>query len=129
MTRFRDPNFLLLRYEDMIEDALRELVRMANFIGIDCNPSRLEQVIARSSADRLRQLGKEDAEVWIGSKNRRRDIPMVRVATPGGWRKDLPRGYVTKIEAAWGDLMSTLGYELATVSEAPRGPMTRVDLR
>ena len=91
MTRDKDPNFLLLRYEDMIDDTLRELVLMANFLGVECSPSRLDEVIALSSADRLRRLEKEDADVWIGSKDRRQDIPMVRVATSGGWRTNLPR--------------------------------------
>lgn len=125
MTRYRDPNFLLLRYEDMIDDTLRELLRMANFLGVDCSPSRLDEVIALSSADRLRRLEKEDADVWIGSKDRRKDIPMVRVATSGGWRKSLPRESVARIESEWGDLMSTLGYELTTVN-APRSPFVIV---
>ncbi len=120
MTRDKDPNFLLLRYEDMIDDTLRELVRMANFLGVECSPSRLDEVIALSSADRLRRLEKEDADVWIGSKDRRQDIPMVRVATSGGWRTNLPTECVARIESERGDLMSTLGYELTTISEAPR---------
>ena len=122
MTRYEDPNFLLLRYEDMIQDTLRELTRIAAFIGVASGPSRLNEVIALSSADRLRQLEKQDAQVWIGTRNRRQDIPMIRVATSGGWRTTLPKECVAKIETAWGDLMSTVGYKLTTLSEAPAGP-------
>lgn len=122
MTRYKDPNFLLLRYEDMIEDTLRELTRITSFLAVDSSPSRLNEVIALSSADRLRQLEKQDAQVWIGTKNRRQDIPMIRVATSGGWRTDLPQECAAKIEAAWGDLMSTVGYELTTINETPAGP-------
>jgi hypothetical protein len=122
MTRYKDPNFLLLRYEDMIRDTLRELSRIAAFLGIDSSPSRLNEVIARSSADHLRKLEKEDANIWIGTRNRRQDIPMVRAATSGGWHTALPKECVAKIEAAWGDLMLTVGYELTTISIAPARP-------
>jgi hypothetical protein len=119
MTRYKDPNFLFLRYEDMIQDTLREITRMAAFLGVDSSPARLNEVIALGSADRLRQLEKQDANVWIGTRNRRQDIPMIRVATSGGWRTDLPKDCVAKIEAAWGDLMSTVGYELVTMGKNP----------
>jgi hypothetical protein len=118
MTRYKNPSFLLLRYEDMIQDTLRELMRIADFLNLDSTPSRLNKVIALSSADRLRELEKQDAQIWIGTRNRRQDIPMIRAATSGGWHATLPQECVAKIEAAWGDLMSSLGFELTTIREA-----------
>jgi hypothetical protein len=111
-TRGDDPNFLLLRYEDLVENAPREIRRLAAFLGINVGTERINQVIELSAANRLRKFEKEDAQVWIGTKNRRQDIPMIRVATSGGWRTSLPESCAARIEAAWGDLMSTLGYEL-----------------
>jgi hypothetical protein len=46
---------------------------------------------------------------------------MVGVTTSGGWRKRLPESCVAKIEAAWGDLMTKVGYEQVT-SGASRFP-------
>ena len=123
MTRHKDPNFLLLRYEDMIQDTLRELRKIAAFLGVECSPSRLNEVVALSSADRMRQLEKEDANEWVGTKNRRQDIPMIGVATSGGWRKVLPKECVAKIETAWGDLMTRVGYELAVRDKLPASPI------
>jgi hypothetical protein len=115
MTRGDDSGFLGLRYEDMIENPQQEVARIAGFLGVVISPARLDQVIALSSGDHLKQLEKQDADQWVGTKGRRQDIPMVRVATSGGWKKDLPAECVAKIEAAWGGLMSALGYELTTV--------------
>lgn len=89
-TRGKDPNFLLLRYEDMIEDTARELRRLASFLNITASEERIQQVIEFSAASRLRKLEREDAQVWVGTKNRRQDIPMIRAATSGGWRQELP---------------------------------------
>ena len=119
-TRGKSTNFLLLRYEDMMKDTIRELTRIAQFFGIEATPTRLQEVIDRSSADRMRELEKLEADRWIATKNRRKDIPFVRVAKAGGWRTSLPVKSVEQIENAWGDLMITLGYEPVTV-RVPQG--------
>jgi hypothetical protein len=128
-TRYKDPDFLLLRYEDMIGDPLRELGRLAAFLAVDCSPPRLNEVIRLSSADRLRELEKEEAQVWIGTRNRRQDIPMIGVATSGGWKTALPKECIAKIEASWGDLMSAMGYELTTIRPVAPAPGMPVSLR
>jgi hypothetical protein len=113
-TRGSDPNFLLLRYEDLIADTIGGMASLARFLGIEANEPRLRKVIDLSSADNMRQLEKRDAQVWIGTRNRRQDIPMVGVATSGGWTQRLPAVCVSKIEQAWGDLMVKVGYNLVT---------------
>lgn len=113
-TRGKQNNFLLLRYEDMMRDTARELERIAKFMGIDPTADRLQRAIDRSSADRMRALEKLEEDKWVATKNRRKDIPFVGVAKSGGWRTALPEGCVRQIETAWGDLMNTLGYEVAT---------------
>jgi hypothetical protein len=42
----------------------------------------------------------------------------VRSATSGGWKSQLDRESVAAIESAWGDLMQSLGYELASTAAA-----------
>jgi len=103
-----------------MKDTTRELTRIAQFFGIETAPTRLQEVIDRSSADRMRELEKLEADRWIATKNRRKDIPFVRVAKAGGWRTSLPVKSVEQIESAWGDLMITLGYEPVTV-QVPQG--------
>jgi hypothetical protein len=102
-----------MRYEDMMKDTEPELARIANFLGIPVNPNRLRRAIENSSADRMRALEKLEEDKWVATKNRRKDIPFVRVAKSGGWRIALPASCVRQIENAWGDLMTSLGYEVA----------------
>jgi len=122
-TRGRNANFLLVRYEDMIENTARELVRIAGFLGLEATPERLKEVICRSSVDRMRTLEQTESQQWIATKNRRKDIPFVGAATAGKWKMHLPSSAIHHIEFAWGDLMSDLGYELST-STAPEGATT-----
>jgi hypothetical protein len=115
-TRGKRKEFLLLRYEDMMKDTYHELARIAQFLNINADADRLKTAVERSSADRMRELEKQEADKWVATKNRRKDIPFVRVAKSGGWRTSLPESCVRQIENTWGELMTTLGYELVTVN-------------
>jgi hypothetical protein len=108
------PDFLLLRYEDLVSDAERELARIASFLKMNPQPEQIAQAVSQSSADNMRQLEKATAHLWSTTKDTRRDIPFVRTARSGGWRSDLPPASVAEIETAWGPLMRWLGYELSS---------------
>ena len=113
-TRGRSSNFLLLRYEDMIADTARELARIARHLDVAASAERLQGAIDRSSADRMRQMEKQQENEWVATKKHRKDIPFVRVARAGGWRTQLPEKSVARIESAWGNLITKLGYELVS---------------
>jgi hypothetical protein len=123
-TRGQSPSFLLLRYEDMRKNPLRELARLATFMGIDPVPGRLQKAIDLSSAERMRELEKAQDDEWFKTlgyvvrraqkRHKRKDIPFVGGAKAGGWRESMPEACVRQIESAWGELMSKLGYELVT---------------
>jgi hypothetical protein len=109
----------LLRYEDLIADAPRELAKVVSFLNLPSSPELIAQAVERSSADRMRKLEKEHQHGLY--KNSRKDMTFVRAAGSGGWRKDLPVEQVARLEAAWGSLMHHLGYELVTLSPSDAG--------
>jgi len=113
-TRMNQPDFLLVRYEDLLQDPPRELCRLAGFLGIAANTETVLQAIERSSANRLRQLEKLEHEAWVTTKGKRADVPFIAEAVAGGWKRKLPQPSVAQIESAWGHLMDLLGYETST---------------
>ena len=113
-SRYRGSTFLLLRYEDLMNETMRELSRLASFLGRDSDPVLLAQAAERSSADRMRKLENTQARLWSSTKDTRQDVPFVRSAKAGSWRSELPQSSVAEVEASWGHLMSWLGYELAS---------------
>lgn len=106
-------SFRLVRYEDLLSDPARELTRIAPLLGVEATSERVERAIALSSADHMRLLEQKESSEWVTTKDTRQDIPFVRDATSGGWRKYLSENAVRKIEQAWGETMRELGYELA----------------
>jgi len=113
-TRGQEKDFLLVRYEDLQDDAVSELGRIAHFLGADASDSNLRQAVELSSADRMRKLEKQEQDNWIATKNRRKDIPFVGKAQSGGWKTNLPAECVQQMESAWGDVMNHLGYRCVT---------------
>jgi len=110
-TRHGRPGFLLLRYEDMVEDTTRELSKVASFLGLSSTPEMILEAVERSSADRMRTLEKSQAQLFTSTKNTRQDIPFVRAAKAGGWRSALPEECALQLDQAWGHLIHWLGYE------------------
>ena len=108
------PGFLLLKYEDMKAQPERELARIARFYGVEPTTELLATTLARSSADRMRELEKTQGKDWVSTKDKRSDIPFIRTASTGGWRSQLKPETVAEIESAWGNIMAQLGYELVS---------------
>jgi hypothetical protein len=113
-TRMNHPGFLLVRYEDLRQDPVHELGRIALFLGIAADPQALAQAVEKSHVKRMRELEKNEHEQWISTKGKRPDVPFIAEAMVGGWRQKLPDPSVRMIDAAWGPLMNRLGYETGT---------------
>lgn len=109
-TRQNSPNFLLLRYEDMVANTLESMMQVATFLGVKATPDLLAQAIQRSSVEEMRKLESKNATASV-TRNSRQDIPFVRTAGAGGWKKSLPESSVLELETAWEPLMKWLGYE------------------
>ncbi|MGH9431950.1 MAG: sulfotransferase domain-containing protein, partial [Terriglobia bacterium] len=109
------PDFLLLRYEDLLENTAAELNRVAAFVSVPVDEQRIAKAITLSAADRMRHLEKNESRKWSAIRNSRHDMSFVRSARAGDWMRDLSEESVHQIEAAWGPVMVALGYKLTTV--------------
>jgi hypothetical protein len=112
---------LLVRYEDMLRHPVRELAKVATFLGIEATPERLSQAVERSSKKEMQKSEQADGSRWVLTRNTRSDIPFVRMAESGGWKSALPPASVAEIEWAWGRLMRELGYELQVYRDSEPG--------
>ena len=112
-TRQGRDEFVILRYEDLIANAQGELVKVATLLGIEPSKERLARAVELSSADRMRKLESTQGDKWVQTRYTRQDKTFVRKAAPGDWRSVLAAQSVDEIEAAWGSIMTRLGYQLS----------------
>ena len=103
--------FLLLRYEDMLLETEKELMKVADFLGKQVAPEHLARCVEQGSVDRMRDLEKKQGDQWVTTKGKRKDVPFVGAAKAGGWKSGLAAEHVAQIESAWGPLMRCVGYE------------------
>ena len=124
--RQNSSDFLLVKYEELLAQTVSGLAQIASFLGVETTPALVAQAVERSSADRMRKLESQKATASV-TKNTRQDIPFVRAASSGGWKKSLPESAVADLETAWGPLMQWLGYEPAVIrstTNVSREPIT-----
>jgi len=57
--------FLIIRYEDLLEDAQREMIRIAEFLGLEASAERIAKAIEFSSAENMRKLELEQSNLWV----------------------------------------------------------------
>ena len=113
-------DFLIVRYEDLLENTEVELARIADMLRIAADDKLLHHAIENSRADRMRELEQAQRGAHKMLKTTRADIPFVRAAKSGQWRTELPAEAVRQIESAWSPVMRELGYSEAAVMEAVR---------
>ncbi len=135
LLRQNSPGFLVLRYEGMKEQPETELARVAAFLrdcsfrATDGSREKLQRAIDLSSPDRMRKLEKQQASQWVLTRKTRSDKPFVRSAMSGGWKTQLPEQSVVAIEAAWGEVIQSLGYDLVSKSASQRDASSLSTLR
>lgn len=112
-TRGDDPGFLLIRYEDLKRDSRSELDRVTRFLGVGASPQKLACAVEGSSPERMRELERQQHELWVRTKGTRADVGFVRNATAGGWKSVLSEASLAKIESECGAVMKSLGYQLS----------------
>jgi hypothetical protein len=108
--RKTNPNFVLIRYEDLLRQTSTELARMARLLNIEPMADRIALAVERSTADRMRQLEKVEGSRWASTKGTRQDMSFIRAAKDRQWKTGLPQECVAQIENAWGEWMDWLGY-------------------
>jgi hypothetical protein len=102
--------FLLLRYEDLLENTEGELSKVAEFLGRTASLQDIQRAVASSLADKMKKLEQKQSDQWSTTREGRKDINFVREARSGQWKLTLPPASVAEIESTWGHLMRPLGY-------------------
>jgi len=125
-----NDNLLLIKYEDMHTDAVGELSKMAEFLGLTVDTLRIRRAVANNSVQHMREkedqhFGRSPMEGTSYESGRR-----VRVGSVGRWQKRLSAAQVDLIEREAGKLMERLGYlqqaELSTALHEAVGDGTEL---
>jgi hypothetical protein len=112
-TRGATQKYLLVRYEDLVRQPAMELAKVASFMGWNISLESMQCAINASSGEKLRSLERQQWKKWGVTKDSRGDIPFVREANCGAWKKHLSPAGAGQIERMWGGTMGEFGYGLS----------------
>jgi hypothetical protein len=105
-----DKDFLLLRYEDMLNDPENVLSNISDFLGLDSDSVRIKRAIELSTFDRMKQLETIQSGEWDATRKSRRDMPFMRSGKTGEWRNSVSDSAIKLIQDEWADHMELVGY-------------------
>lgn len=102
------PTAVVIRYEDMLEDAVTAVGSAARAIGMPLDPDRLSAAVEANSAERMRSRESSSTRLTDGVKA----VPFVRAARAGQWRERYTPEQVRAFAAAAGGALEATGYPL-----------------
>ena len=97
---------LMVRYEDLLQDAVAELKRIVDFLDLWWDDEKGRKAVAKSDFQNLQKLERQK-----GFPEKPRDVAtFFRRGQSGGWRDTLPRELARRIVDDHGFMMRRLGY-------------------
>jgi estrone sulfotransferase len=102
------PDILLVRYEDLIEDGLKQLERIASFLSLERTKDQLKLAIAKSGFDNMRRLELEKGRRY---KDQGPKVFM-RQGKKGDWKDYFGQDEKTIFKSREGQMLMKLGYEI-----------------
>ena len=82
-------DFLLVKYEDLVQNGIEELLRINIFLNLDVSRDNIEKVYFNSSADKMRQKELSKKLKGFNFFGKERNYLKVRNAEIGGYKKEL----------------------------------------
>lgn len=103
--------FLLLKYEDLLDNCIRELKKVVRFLELDRSQEDLKNAVRKSSLDNMKTLEKQASFQWTEMKEvERKRIPFVREGRPREWTDVLDDRTIQLLNNKYGELLVRLGY-------------------
>lgn len=110
--REHDPNFLIIRYEDLLTMPNQEVKKIAEFLKLETSDELISHAIEASSFENMQQLEiKQSRNPFIrGALKGRKDKLFIRKGESGGWQGEISETSARKIEEKWKIWMIKFGY-------------------
>ena len=101
-------NYLFVRYEDLIHDCLKQVKRIANFLGLERTEDQLQSASEKSSFDNMKRLELKKGRLY------KEDGPNVfmRKGKAGDWRDFFGQDEKSVFKSREGHVLIKLGYEI-----------------
>jgi hypothetical protein len=123
------PDAFITQYERLSKDGVRELKAILDWLGLDATDEACATYLANCTVDAMRSRGPSRARSAGTEESRRAWRPgFIRKGSVDGWRKDLTRAQVRRIEHIAAKAMERFGYALSLPPRRVEPSVTYYDL-
>lgn len=107
-----DSNILVIKYEDLLNDAEHELRRMLDFSGIDSNYTAIKEAVEASNFDRLKKIEEQQKGTAHFLSDTASDKPFIRSGQKKEWEMYFSKYELKRFLRVQGDALERLGYDM-----------------
>jgi hypothetical protein len=101
----KNPDLMLIKYEDILRNRRKQIIRIANFLGIKLNKNTIEKIIFQTSRIQMKKKEKAGGFVWLP-----KNLEFINKATHGNWKVELHNDMIKYINKNNKKEMNKLGY-------------------
>lgn len=105
-----NPDFLAVKYEDLIKAPLDFFLTISNFMDFNLSEQKVAEIVSKYQFKNLQKLEKKQSGVAPTTINKREGYNFFRKGEAGGWSKTDATGVFDAITDQWGPMMKKLGY-------------------
>lgn len=105
-----DGNLLLVKYEDLTEDTVREFTRIVEFSQIPLRQEDILSAVEASKFSEMQKLEKIQVDLFERFKNSDQSIKFIRKGKVGAWQDWFDDDLLSHIIGKHGEVMQRLGY-------------------
>jgi len=102
-------NIYIVKYEDMLDNPFREVVKMQVFLGLNWTEQQVLQAIEKSDFHALRQIEQEKGLGYVDAGDQ--NIHFIRRGRSGDWKRILGDKEKIIIKKKYGEVLIKAGYE------------------
>lgn len=106
-----DEDFLLVKYEDMLEDTEGEVRRVSRFLGLESSTKQIKEAVQDSKFDSMKEKEQKNKKSAPEFRNTSEDIDFVRKGKTNQWKSFFSDQHIESIDNSFGHLLEKLGYK------------------
>ncbi|WP_297423365.1 sulfotransferase domain-containing protein [Clostridium sp.] len=103
-------NFLLIRYEDLLDDTFSSLKNICNFLNLNVSDNKIAKSVRKCDFKELQNNEIKYENIAPQTKDCRKDIKFFRNGTSGQWKDVLTEDQLNQLYKKFGTQMKLFGY-------------------
>ena len=108
----KPKDFLLIKYEDLLENGIQTLSEITSFLNISITTNNLQEIYHQSSSDKMRKKEKANQLEGFNDFGKSRDQLKVRNARIGGYKSELSEEDILYCNKEMKNINTYFGYKI-----------------